>query len=312
MSPPPLGAHVSVAGGPASAFARGREIGCESLQIFVKNASRWQAKPIPPDEAEAFRKAHAEAGPLPLVAHAAYLINLAATDAGILERSRAALADECRRCALLGVPALVVHPGAHLGAGEEAGLAAVAASLDAVDEELGACPTRILLELTAGQGTVLGSRLEQLATARARSRAAHRLGYCLDTCHAFAAGYELGSATAAEEFLAAVDHDLGFDLVECVHLNDSTGERGSHRDRHANIGAGRIGLEGFRRLLAEPALARVPMILETPLGDDEQGHARDLATLRELAGVSRRRSSSKRRTRGRSPSGARSGRSRPG
>jgi deoxyribonuclease-4 len=310
---------VSTAGSLERAFERGREIGCEALQIFVKNASRWQAKPTPPAMSEAFRDAHAAAGSPPLVAHAAYLINLSATDAEILARSREALADECRRCAELGVPALVVHPGAHLGAGEEAGLAAIAASLDAVHADLGDCPTRILLELTAGQGTVLGYRLEQLAGIRRRARSRDRLGYCLDTCHAFAAGYELGTAAAVEEFLGEVAGHLGFGLVECVHLNDSVGERGSRRDRHANIGSGRIGLEGFRRLLAEPELARVPMILETPIGDDERGHARDLETLRGLtAGVSRRtgpsgsRGSSRYRTRGRSPSGARSGRSRPG
>lgn len=279
---PPLGAHVSVAGGPSLAFERGRAIGCEALQIFVKSPSQWRAKPLPDGEATAFRTAWTGAGRPPLLAHAAYLINLAASDAAVLARSRDALADEARRCAQLGVPALVVHPGAHLGAGEAAGLEAVAASLDAVSRELAGCPTRILLELTAGQGSVLGSRLEQLAAIRALAASRNRLAVCLDTCHAFAAGYEVGTAAGVEAFLEEVERTVGLARVEGVHLNDSAGERGSRRDRHASIGEGRIGLAGFRRLLVEPRLAAVPMVLETPLGDDELGHARDLARLREL------------------------------
>jgi len=300
---PPLGAHVSVAGGLALAFERGREVGCDALQIFVKNASQWRARPLAAAEVAAFRAAHEASGRLPLVAHAAYLINLAARDPAILERSREALADEARRCAELGVPALVVHPGAHLGAGETAGLAAVAASLDAVDGALGDCPTQILLELTAGQGSVLGSRLEQLAEIRARSRSAARLDVCLDTCHAFAAGYEVGTAAGVEEFLAEAAATVGWERIACLHLNDSLGERGSRRDRHANIGEGCIGLAGFRRLLDEPRLARIPMILETPIGEDGGGHGRDLARLRDLAGPTSAsgsaRPASKRRTRAR-------------
>jgi deoxyribonuclease-4 len=179
----------------------------------------------------------------------------------------------------------VVHPGAHLGAGEDAGITAIAGSLDEIAGRVAGAPAaRILIEATAGQGSVLGHRLEQLAAIRERAATGAALGYCLDTCHAFAAGYDLGSAAAVEDFLAEVDRILGLDAIACVHLNDSVGELGSRKDRHANLGEGRIGLEGFRRLLAEPRLAHVPMILETPLGDDERGHARDLATLRSLLG----------------------------
>ncbi len=298
MSSPRLGAHVSVAGGLVRAFERGREIGCDALQIFVKNASQWQARPLAVEETELFRAAHQGAGALPLVAHAAYLINLAAIDPAIRARSRSALADELGRCAALGVAGLVVHPGAHLGAGEEAGLSAIAASIDEVEGAVAALPTRLLLELTAGQGSVLGYRLEQLAAIRAQVAKPGRIGFCLDTCHAFAAGYELGTAGGVEDFLAQVDRTLGLESVECLHLNDSVGERGSRKDRHAHIGQGKIGVEGFRRLLAEPRLAGVPMILETPIDDDERGHARDLEILRGLLGaVSRRTSASKRRTR---------------
>ncbi len=280
---PPLGAHESTAGGLALAFGRGEAIGCDALQIFVKNASQWKAKPLAETEIAAFRAAHEKSPIRPLVAHAAYLINLAAPDPAILEKSRAALADELTRCAQVGVPGLVVHPGAHLGRGEETGLAAIAESLDAVYATIPDCPTTTLLEITAGQGTVLGRKLGDLEAIRQQSKEKKRLAVCLDTCHAFAAGYALDDPKGFEDFLAEIDGTVGFDAIRCVHVNDSVGARGSRKDRHANLGEGLIGLDLFARLLAEPRFASVPMILETPLGDDEQGHARDLATLRALA-----------------------------
>lgn len=280
---PPLGAHESTAGGLALAFGRGEAIGCDALQIFVKNASQWKAKPLAEAEIAAFRAAHEKSPIRPLVAHAAYLINLAAPDPAILEKSRAALADELTRCAQVGVPGLVVHPGAHLGRGEETGLAAIAESLDAVYATIPDCPTTTLLEITAGQGTVLGRTLGELEAIRRQSKEKRRLAVCLDTCHAFAAGYALDDPKGFEDFLAEIDATVGFDAIRCVHVNDSVGAKGSRKDRHANLGEGLIGLDLFARLLAEPRFASVPMILETPLGDDEQGHARDLATLRSLA-----------------------------
>ena len=281
-SRPALGAHVSVAGGFVEGVRRGSGLACDALQIFVKSPSQWQSKPLPPEDALAFRAAHAASAIGPVIAHAAYLINLAAPDPQILAKSRAALADELRRCEALGVAALVVHPGAHLGTGVDEGLTAIARSLDAVESELGACPTRILLEITAGQGTVLGSRLEHLAAIRAQAECRDRLGICLDTCHAFAAGYAIDSAAGWDDFLAELDAEIGCGLVGCVHLNDSVGAMGSRKDRHANIGDGLLGVEPFRRLLAEPRLRHAPMLLETPFGDDELGHARDLAALRGL------------------------------
>ena len=188
---PPLGAHESTAGGLALAFGRGEAIGCDALQIFVKNASQWKAKPLAEAEIAAFRAAHEKSPIRPLVAHAAYLINLAAPDPAILEKSSAALADELTRCAQVGVPGLVVHPGAHLGRGEETGLAAIAESLDAVYATIPDCPTTTLLEITAGQGTVLGRKLGDLEAIRRQSKEKKRLAVCLDTCHAFAAGYAL-------------------------------------------------------------------------------------------------------------------------
>lgn len=286
MTRPLLGAHVSIAGGLPKAIERGEELGCQALQIFVKNASQWRGRPLDDDEAAAFRHAHDASATGPVVAHASYLINLAAADEGILERSRAALADELERCARLGVEGLIVHPGAHLGAGEEAGIERAAASLDAVFRRVpaasdGAGP-RILLENTAGQGTVLGWRTEHLAAIRAASRSPERLGYCLDTCHAFAAGYPIHEEAGFEEWAAEVGEVLGWDLVGALHLNDSKKPFGSRKDRHANIGEGEIGTGAFARLLADPRAAGRPMVVETPLGDDDEGHRRDLELLRSL------------------------------
>ena len=291
-SPPPdrfLGAHVSVAGGLPRAFERGRALGCTAMQVFVKNASRWQGKTLAGEEVDAFRAAHAAwtsgGGGAPLLAHAAYLINLAAPPGEVLARSRAGLRDELERCARLGVGGLVVHPGAHGGAGEEEGLRRVAASLDVVLAERPAGGPRVLLETTAGQGSCLGWRLEQLEAILAMSRHPESLAVCLDTCHLFAAGYPVDTPEGVDAVLAEAGARFGAERLACVHVNDSRHARGSRRDRHANLGEGTIGRAAFAHLLRAPELARVPLILETPGGDDDQGHARDLALLHELAEV---------------------------
>jgi len=279
---PPLGAHVSIAGGLPKAIERGDDLGCDSLQIFVKNASQWKGRALADDEATTFRTAH-EASPIgPLVAHASYLINLAATDPKTLEKSLVALGDELDRCARLGVDGLVLHPGAHLGAGEDEGLAKISRSLDTVLAERPDCPTRVLLENTAGQGTVLGYRLEQLAAIRAGADAAEQIGYCLDTCHAFAAGYPIHEPDGYAEWVDQVGEILGFERVGALHLNDSKQPFDSRKDRHENIGEGEIGADLFARLIHDDHWAGTAAVLETPLGDDEQGHRRDLERLRSL------------------------------
>ena len=282
----PLGTHISVAGGLAMAFGRAAELQCDAMQIFVKNANQWRGKELLDAEAEAFRAAHAESPVGPLLAHASYLINLCATDPAVFEKSLPALADELARCARLGVRGLVLHPGAHLGAGEEAGMDKVAASLDsvlaAVDAPEGQILPRILLENTAGQGSCLGYRLEHLAGIRARVSAPERVGFCLDTCHAFAAGYPIHEPAGFEEFVERVEKELGLENLGALHVNDSVCGFNSRRDRHAHIGEGLIGLDLFARLLAEPRFAAVPMIVETEPGDDMEGHRRDLEVLRSL------------------------------
>ncbi|HSK78390.1 MAG TPA: deoxyribonuclease IV [Thermoanaerobaculia bacterium] len=279
---PPLGAHVSVAGGMPRAIERATELGCTAIQIFVKNASQWRGKETSDSEVSEFRAAHEGSAVGPLVAHASYLINLCATDPGILEKSHEALADELRRAARLGVRGLVLHPGAHLGAGEEAGADCVAASLDAILAAVPDAGTRVLLENTAGQGSCLGYRLEHLARIRERVSEPGRVGVCIDTCHSFAAGYAIHEPAGYEDFLAQIEELLGFAALGCIHLNDSVRPFNSRRDRHAHIGEGEIGLDAFARFLTDPRLAAVPMVLETEPGDGMEGHRRDLETLRGL------------------------------
>lgn len=279
-----LGAHVSVAGGVSTAVARADELGCEAIQIFAKNASQWRAMPLDPAEVAAFRAARAASPTLgPALAHASYLINLAASDETIRGKSEAALADELLRCHQLGLDGLVVHPGAHLGLGEAAGIERVAAAIDRVLAAVPELATRLLLENTAGQGTVLGHRLEHLAAIRERVAESARVAFTLDTCHAFAAGYPIHERDGYEAFVAEVEAVLGLGNVRCWHLNDSLRPFGSRRDRHAHVGEGEIGLEPFGWLVRDPRFAGLPMVIETDPGDASEWHRRDLNVLRGLA-----------------------------
>lgn len=275
-----LGAHVSVAGGPHTAFGRGAELGCEALQIFVKNARGWRAKPLDPEEVARFRTAREEA-PQPVIAHAGYLINPCATNPETLDRSCAALLDELERCAALGVDALVLHPGAHLGAGEDAGLEAVARSLDGVLARAPAGP-RLLLENTAGQGTVLGARFGHLGRLLDLVDDPARIGVCIDSCHAFAAGYDLRDGDGYEAALEELEREVGLARLGAWHLNDSKFGLGENKDRHENVGEGALGLAFFERVVNDGRFAATPMLVETPTGDDDLGHARDLAKLKTL------------------------------
>lgn len=278
-----LGAHVSVSGGPANAFANGAALACEALQVFVKNANRWSAKPLTEAQVEAYREAKVAHHDPPVTAHASYLINLAAVTPETLERSRAALKDELARCHTLTIPGLVLHPGAHMGAGLEAGLEAVARSLDAVfaeEAELPGSSVQVWLENTAGQGTTLGRELSELSRIISLTDHADRLGVCLDTCHAFAAGYEVHTEAGLQGFLDEADAHFGVARIGCFHLNDSRFPLGSRRDRHANLGEGEIGLDAFARLAADPGFAETPMLLETPHGEDGAELKRDLGRLR--------------------------------
>jgi deoxyribonuclease-4 len=281
----PIGAHVSIAGGIVKAIGRGDDLDCTAIQVFVKNASQWKGKPISQDEAAEFRSKHNDSPIGPIVAHATYLINLASNKPENLSKSKETLGDELDRCDLLGISGLVVHPGAHLGQGVEIGLEKIAESLVEILEARPKGKTKILLENTAGQGTLVGFRLEHLAKIRQLTGLAKRIGVCVDTCHAFAAGYPLDESTGYDDLFAELGALFGPESLGCIHMNDSKFGVGSKRDRHANLGKGEIPLGLFERLVNDPDLVEVPMILETPIGEDGDGHRRDLDLLRSLIGA---------------------------
>jgi len=279
-----LGAHMSIAGGCDRAVRTAGRFGCETVQLFTKNNSQWNAPPLTDAQVEAFRLALRETGVVDPVSHASYLINLASPDDALWNRSIDALVVEIQRCALLGIGDLVVHPGAHVGSGEAEGLKRVAQALDRIIEATADCPVMIDLETTAGQGTCLGHRFEHLQEIIERTTARDRLGMCVDTCHIFAAGYSFGDRERYDEMLNELDRVVGFERLRVWHLNDSRREFASRVDRHAGIGDGHLGLEPFRLLVNDPRFRSLPMILETPKGiaDGEELDARNLRILRSL------------------------------
>ena len=278
-----LGAHLGISGGLAEAVREARKIGCESLQIFSKSPQMWSGPPIAPAAAEEFRAAVGTEGIRATAVHHAYLANLASPKPFMLKRSRTAFVDEMRRADLLGVDALIFHPGAHLGSGVETGVRTIAESLRFVLEKFPEGRVRLLLENAAGQGTTIGSRFEELASVLAQVDRPDRLGVTLDTCHLFAAGFDFRDDHGYGELMDQVERVLGRDTVRAFHLNDAKEELGSHLDRHENIGKGKIGLEGFRHIVNDRRWEATPGYLETPL--DDHGYARyaaDLTTLRSL------------------------------
>ncbi len=279
---PLLGAHMSVAGGLHRAFAAAEAVGCTCLQIFVKNQRQWTGKPLTADDVRRFREAARRTAVRPVLAHATYLVNLAAIDEGTARRSERTLVDELLRCEALGISGLVLHPGSHMGEGVDAGIRRIVQRLDAVHSATRGGRTRILLETTAGQGTSIGHTFGQLSRIIEGVRDAERLGVCLDTCHVFAAGYDLSRAEGYASMLADVELHLCGVHVDCIHVNDSQRECGSRVDRHAHIGKGRIGRMGFVRVMNDPRWAGVPKILETPKGFDGRGADLDAVNLRKL------------------------------
>lgn len=278
-----LGAHESIAGGLHHALERGTSVGCESLQIWTKNSRQWDADPLDASQIRQFEDARDEHPLDPLVAHASYLINIASPKRELHERSVAALIEEITRCELLQLDYLVLHPGAHTGSGLQAGLER---ARDGLTTALAACPgyhVRVLLETTAGQGTALGGYFQELASMLEADVTGDGLGICLDTCHVFAAGYELRTDVGYSEMIADLDAHVGLSQLHVVHLNDSQHPLGSHRDRHEHIGDGFLGLEGFRRILTDPQLDGLAGILETPKGKDLREDRENLSRLRSIA-----------------------------
>ena len=278
---PLLGAHESVAGGLYRAFERIEKVGGESLQIFTRNQRQWMPAPLTAEEIDLFKKAHEKSGHIPVASHASYLVNLATDKNELLEKSIASLALEFERCDLLGIPWVVLHPGSHGGDGVEVGLARFVAGLDRVFQKSGRAVT-LLLETTAGQGTGLGSRFEEISYIIEQSEFSDYLGVCVDTCHIFAAGYELRDAAGYAKTMTELEESVGAYRVKFFHLNDSKKGLGSRVDRHEHIGRGAIGLEGFRNLLTDKRFKDLPMTLETPKSDSLFEDTENLQTLRSL------------------------------
>jgi deoxyribonuclease IV len=251
-----LGAHVPVTGGLFKAPANGTAIGAEAIQIFTRNQMQWACRPLADEECAAFREALASSGVRRVLTHGSYLVNLASPNREFLRKSRDCLVTEIERCHRLGIPHVVFHPGAHMGEGEDQGLSAIARSLDEILERTEGLDVMPLLEVTAGQGTVLGHRFEHLAAVFDRVRAPERLGVCLDPCHVYAAGYE--------NTMRAFARVVGLEKLKAVHLNDSKRELGSRVDRHARAGQGRLGLATFRRILNDGRFRGLPLVVETP------------------------------------------------
>ena len=283
LSPQPtvlLGAHMSIAGGPDKAIDRAVSIGCTAMQIFVKNNMQWFARPLTREEIRAFI-GHARRGEIASVfAHSSYLINLATTNAQFHANSIRALSEELTRADQLELPFLVLHPGAHLGAGEEAGLNAVVASINQVFRQIPKMKTRIALETTAGQGSCLGYRFEEIAYIIKNVAEPERLCVCLDTAHVFAAGYDISSGQGVRRTFREFDAVIGLEHLAALHLNDSKTGRGSRVDRHAHIGEGKIGLEAFRYIMSDRRFRRVPKVLETP--KDSKTLREDVANMKTL------------------------------
>ena len=274
---------MSIRGGVSMAIQRARSIDCTAMQMFVKNNMQWFAGRLRREEIRAFLD-HVQRGEmLSIFAHANYLINLAATNPQFHANSIRALSEELIRADQLGLPFLVLHPGAHLGAGEEAGLEKIVASIDEVFRKVPTVKTKIALETTAGQGSCLGYRFEQFAYIISRVREPERLCVCVDTAHLFAAGYDISSESSLRKTLREFDRVIGPDRLVAIHVNDSKTGCGSRVDRHEHIGKGRIGLDAFRFIMRDRRFRKIPKVLETPKGKDLREDVMNLRTLRGLA-----------------------------
>jgi deoxyribonuclease-4 len=277
-----LGSHMSIAGGLHLAPGRGVEAGCGVIQVFTQVANQWRGKMPSDDDAALFREKWRESGLHDIVSHDVYLINLAAAPGITREKSLAGFAEEMQRCAKLGIDKIVMHPGSHVGDGEEVGIARV---VEAFDDLFAAVPQftgRVLLETTAGQGTNLGYTFEQLQAIIAASACPERFGVCYDTCHTFAAGYDITTQEGYERVFAEFDRIIGIERLLCFHFNDSKKGLNSRVDRHEHIGQGAMGLEGFRFIMNDPRFVKIPKILETPKGDNNEMDKVNLGLLRGM------------------------------
>jgi deoxyribonuclease-4 len=287
---PILGAHQSIAGGYYKAVEIAHRLKCDCVQVFTKNNNQWRAKELTDEDARLFKGKLKELGVVHPLAHDSYLINLASPDPVLWKKSVDSFVMEMLRADRLGIPYLVTHPGAHTSSSEEAGIAAVIRALDETHRQTRGIKTKCLLETTAGQGSCLGHRFEQLAAMIDGVQDPDRLGVCVDTCHIFAAGYPIGTEKDYKATMRSLAMTVGLKLVRAFHVNDSLKPLGSRVDRHAHIGKGMIGKEGFRLLINDKRFSKIPMYLETPKGsgqDEKDGKfdKMNLQTLRRMVGV---------------------------
>ena len=305
-----FGSHLSIAGAMTNALDEAESLGMDTVQIFTKNQRQWRVKPLEDEAREAWVARVAELGwQGRAVAHDAYLINLASPDDVLWKKSQVLMREEIERCAALGIPALVSHPGAHMGSGVDVGLARIAAAYKSLFRETRGYDVMLCFENTAGGGTTLGRSFEELARLRelvleASGDAEGRVGFCVDTCHALAAGYDIASHEGGdgtgrkrtlaegerlgEAMLERFDEVCGIGNLRILHMNDSLGARGSHRDRHAHIGHGMVARGAFGAVVNHPALVGVPKILETPKGENDRGRPWDRVNLDALKRLRRK------------------------
>jgi deoxyribonuclease-4 len=274
-----IGAHMSISGGVFNSLLLGEELGCTTIQIFTKNNNQWKAKEITSEDVKKFFENQKKTNISPVVGHNGYLINLASPKEDIYNQSLDSMLVELQRAELLALPYLVMHPGSHLGTGEIEGIKKIAKSINWLYQKTKGYKVKICLETTAGQGSAIGFRFEQLQEIIARVKDNQRMGVCYDTCHTFAAGYDIRNKKAYDETFREFDKVIGLSRLEVIHVNDSMKDFGSRVDRHQHIGEGKIGLEGFRLLMNDQRWEKIPKILETP---KEEGTAKDIRNLKVL------------------------------
>jgi deoxyribonuclease IV len=279
-----LGAHMSTSGGLHNAIQHGIKTGCTTIQIFTKNNNRWEQRPTTDEEAEKFLDAREKSGISPVISHTAYLINLATPNQDFHDKSLKALIDEIERAEQVRIPDVVLHPGSPVDGTPEYGMKKIIESLNHCIDKTPDAKARISLELTAGQGSHLGYTFEQIAEMIAGVEDKSRISVCLDTCHIFAAGYDIRTGAAYEHTMKQFAKVIGLKYLKVMHLNDSIKDLGSRVDRHTHIGEGAIGVDAFKFIMQDPRFEKIPKLLETPKNDDYEDDIRNLSLLRKLAG----------------------------
>jgi len=277
-----LGAHTSTAGGVSNSVDLASKLKFTAMQIFTRNNNRWYSKPLSNEEIKLFKDKLNASNIKFVVSHDSYLINLCAKDKSLLKKSREAFLDELNRCEQLGIPYLNFHPGSHGGQGEEDGLKIIAESLNIIHDKTKGIKSGSMIEATAGQGTVLGYRFEQLQQIIELVEDKNRLSVCIDTAHIFAAGYNIKEPKEYKKVIKEFDEIIGLKKLKCFHMNDSKKELGSKVDRHEHIGEGFIGKEGFRNIMNDKRLEKIPKILETPKGKECLEDLKNIKVLKSL------------------------------